>query len=87
MRWRILSALTADWQNTPAIAKSADLPTGSAKYQLDELVALKLVERLLKDEKDSSMDKRADSYRLSTEAEEAIRKLKTRISIEDNIST
>ncbi len=79
MRWKVLNVLTTEWQTTPIIAKSADLPAGAAKYPLDELVALKLVEKFPREEKDRSMDRRTDSYKLSSEALESIEKLKTRI--------
>jgi len=86
MRWKVLNALTEEWQHTTAIAKISDLPTGSTKYQLDELVALKLIEKLLKEALDSTMDRRYDYYKLSPEAAQAIEKCKTRIRTEDNIN-
>lgn len=85
IRWKVLNALTTNWQSTPKISKVADLPPRSAGYQLDELVALKIVEKLLREEKDYSMDRRVDSYRLSTEASAAIEELNKWIRIEDNI--
>lgn len=85
IRWKVLNALTINWQSTPKIAKVADLPPRSAGYQLDELVALKLVEKMLREEKESYMDRRTDSYRLSAETSKAIEKLNKWIRIGDNI--
>ena len=65
MRWKVLRSLTKEWQHTAKIAQVADLPPRSAKYHLDEIVALKLAEKLLKDEADSSMDHRFDYFKLS----------------------
>lgn len=79
MRWKVLRSLTKEWQHTAKIAQVADLPPRSAKYHLDELVALKLAEKLLKDEADSSMDHRFDYFKLSDLAADAIEKYDTRI--------
>ena len=84
-RWRILNALTKDWQHTSKISQLADLPTRSVKYHLDELVALKLAEKLLKDEVEDSMDRRFDYFKLSDSASEAIEIYDTRIRIKGTI--
>lgn len=84
MRWKILRALTTEWQHTAKIAQVEDLTIGAVKYHIDELVALKLVEKLLKDEVNSSMDRRFDYYKLSEMAADAIEKYKTRVRAEGN---
>ena len=84
-RWRILNALTKEWQHTSKISLLADLPTRSVKYHLDELVALKLAEKLLKDEAEDSMDRRFDYFKLSDSASEAIEIYDTRIRIKGTI--
>lgn len=82
MRWRILSNLSTEWKSTAVIAKDADLAVGAIRYVLDELFSLKLVERLAREEKDKSQDRRSDSYKLADEWAIVIEKLKTRISKE-----
>lgn len=84
MRWKILRALTTDWQHTAKIAQVEDLTIGAVKYHIDELVALKLVQKLLKDEVNSSMDRRFDYYKLSEMSADAIEKYKTRVRAEGN---
>lgn len=84
MRWKVLNALTEEWQHSAKIAKDADLTIGAVKYHLDELVALKLVEKLLKDELEDKMDHRFDYFKLSEMASQAIEKYNTRISGESN---
>jgi hypothetical protein len=84
MRWKVLNALTKEWQHSAKIAKDADLTIGAVKYHLDELVALKLVEKLLKDELGDKMDHRFDYFKLSEMAADAIEKYDTRISGEGN---
>jgi len=85
MRWQILEAISTEWQTTSMIAKKADLPSGSARYALEELFSLKLVERLTREEKDTTSDRRSDSYRLSDRWSMVIEKLKTRIRGGSNI--
>jgi hypothetical protein len=50
---------------------NADISTGSAKRVLDELIALKIVERIAREEKTDG-DKRADSYKISDDWIESI---------------
>ena len=82
MRWKILKVLTKEWQHTSKISQLADLPNRSVKYHLDELVALKLAEKLLKDEVEDSMDHRFDYFKLSDLAFDAIEIYDTRVRIE-----
>ena len=84
MRWKILKALTTEWQHAAKIAQVEDLTIGAVKYHVDELVALKLVKKLLKDEVDPSMDRRFDYYKLSEIAADAIEKYNTRVRGEGN---
>ena len=79
MRWRILNSLSSAWMQTSAIAKDADLSVGAVRYVLDELFSLKLVERLTREEKDKTQDRRSDSYKLADRWASVVGKLKTRI--------
>jgi hypothetical protein len=85
MRWKILRALTTDWQHTAKISKYSDLPPRAVKYHIDEMVALGLVENLLKYELEDSMDHRFDYFKLSEMAAVAIEKYDTRIRLDDNM--
>jgi hypothetical protein len=83
MRWKILRALTTEWQHTGKISKDADLPPRAVKYHIDEMVALGLVKKLLKDELENSMDHRFDYFKLSEMAAQSLEKYDTRIRIDD----
>jgi hypothetical protein len=85
MRWKVLRALTTEWQHTAKISKASSLPSRSAKYHLDELVALGLAEKLLKEELEDSMDHRFDYFKLSEMAVVALERYDTRIRIEHNV--
>jgi hypothetical protein len=78
-RWQLLDVMSTEWMTTAMIAKRADLSSGTVRYALDELVTLKLVERLTREEKDETQDRRSDSFRLSSRWSTIIGKLKTRI--------
>jgi DNA repair photolyase len=79
VRWRILCALTPEWETISVIAKRADLSTGAIRYSLDELISLRLVDRLAREEKDGSMDRRSDSFRLVERWVPVVEKLETSI--------
>jgi len=79
MRWKLLDALSDGWEVTPSIAKKADLSVGAVRYVLDELFCLKLIERLTREEKDNTQDRRSDSYKIADIWFPIIDKLKTRI--------
>jgi len=64
-RWQVLKAIDPGWLTTSIIAQKSDMSTGAAKRVLDELISLKLVERLAREEKSEGMDKRADSFKIS----------------------
>ncbi len=65
IRMQVLKALSAEFQTTSVIANKSDLPTPTAKRILDEMAALKIVVKQVREEKDDTQDKRSDSYRLA----------------------
>jgi len=75
IRWQVLAAMGQDPQPTAEVGKAARMPTGPAKRILEELVALKLVHKTLRSEKEEGQDKRADSYELTPETQMMVRKL------------
>lgn len=81
MGWQVLSVLESEWITTSQIAKKADLSTGATRYILDELTVLQLAEKLTREEKDEGMDRRADSFKLSSTITPIIEKLKPTIRI------
>lgn len=64
-RWQILKIMGSEWLTISIIARKSDMSTGAAKRVLDELISLKLVDRLPREEKTEEMDRRADSYKIA----------------------
>ena len=68
LRWKILLSMTEQFATTNVIAAKVDLPTGTTKRVLDELTTLRLTDRVARESKGDTEDRRSDSYKLSDEA-------------------
>jgi DNA-binding MarR family transcriptional regulator len=84
-RLQVLKAISTTWETAGQIATKADMPTPAVKYILDELVALKLVQRLAREDKEDGQDKRADSYKIPEDTSALLEKLTPRIRGEHTV--
>lgn len=63
-RNKVLFLMGGDWETTASIAEKANLDTGATRYILNELLALEIVVRKSRDNKEDGENKRSDSFRL-----------------------
>lgn len=79
IKGRVFAVLSKDWVITPELAKMADLSTNMAHNVLDEMAALKVVEKATRGEQDG----RADAYRLHEDYLDIITQLRVVIPQDD----